>query len=113
MLMTPSCYFPPLDGWSLAPARCGRQRPVLPPPVASHGREWTHRRHGSCERSCGAGTRQAETSGFRVGDVSVPPITQNNTFSPRNFVLSARRFAGVRPAVFHRNAESRRKSAAH
>ncbi|RNF15248.1 hypothetical protein TcG_07262 [Trypanosoma cruzi] len=33
MLMTPSCYFPPLDGWSLAPARFQRWRPVLLPPV--------------------------------------------------------------------------------
>ncbi|EKG08245.1 hypothetical protein TCSYLVIO_000610, partial [Trypanosoma cruzi] len=46
-------------------------------------------------------------------DVNVPPITQNNTSSPRNFALSARRFARVRPAAFHRNAESRRKPAAH
>ncbi|EKG07089.1 hypothetical protein TCSYLVIO_001793 [Trypanosoma cruzi] len=94
-------------------ARCGRQGPVLPPPVAPHGQEWTHRRHDSCEQSRGAAPRQAKGGGFGVGDVNVPPITQNNTSSPRNFALSARRFARVRPAAFHRNAESRRKPAAH
>ncbi|RNC41844.1 hypothetical protein TcCL_NonESM08543 [Trypanosoma cruzi] len=67
MLMTPSCYFPPLVCWSLAPARCGRQGPVLPPPVAPHGREWTHRRHDSCEHSCGAGPRQARRRWLQGG----------------------------------------------
>ncbi|RNC56233.1 ribonuclease HI [Trypanosoma cruzi] len=107
MLMTPSCYFPPLDGWSPAPARFQRWRPVLLPPVAPHGREWAHRRHDSCERSRGAGPRQAETSGFRVGDIFVPPITQKNTFSSYHFMLRAISFAGVRPAVFHKQPARR------
>ncbi|KAF8305411.1 hypothetical protein TcBrA4_0040430 [Trypanosoma cruzi] len=51
-------------------------------PVAPHGQEWTHRRHDSCEQSRGAAPRQAKGGGFRVGDVNIPPITQNNTSSP-------------------------------
>ncbi|RNC35234.1 hypothetical protein TcCL_Unassigned01886 [Trypanosoma cruzi] len=47
------------------------------------------------------------------GRLRITHHTQKNTFSPRNFVLSARRSARVRPAAFHRNAESRRKPAAH
>ncbi|KAF5217547.1 ABC transporter transmembrane region [Trypanosoma cruzi] len=69
--------------------------PVLLPPAASPGREWTHRRLDGCEQS-----RGAETSGFRVGDISVPLITQNNRFSSCDPMLGAR----VRPAALHRNS---------